>query len=379
MRLVYTDTSFAPYGTAMARVPVLLNEDHAIVEVPQGWLFEIALHRGRTSSPETWASYAAALYDWFQTCEANGWEWDRIEEAHLAAYRNKMLHYPSPVTGRPYSPRTINGRLRRLAMFYGWAFRHGHIAYLPFEYESVRTSRDPNANALAHLGYGEEGAALKLTVRERRALPRALSVAAVRRIRTHLTIRDGLIADWAVATGARRKEVLGLTVAQIPSSQTIGDSSFVAIPITVTKGGRPRDLHVPIPLIDRTNRYIAEERGPLLRRLGLVGTDRKALWLGARGTPLSAKALNKNFLAATKKAGVPATFHALRHTYAIFMLATLTRRDRDREDSGVNALKTLQILLGHASLHTTSLYLSSLDLDPSTLEGSIDEIYGLLQ
>jgi site-specific recombinase XerD len=81
------------------------------------------LDRGRTRSRETWRSYAEALYDWLQTCETNGWAWDAIDEGHLRAYRNQMLYHPSSLTGRAYSPRTVNSRLRRLAMFYSWAFR----------------------------------------------------------------------------------------------------------------------------------------------------------------------------------------------------------------------------------------------------------------
>lgn len=37
----------------------------------------------------------------------------------------QMLYHLSSVTGRAYSARTVNGRLRRLAMFYNWAFSRG--------------------------------------------------------------------------------------------------------------------------------------------------------------------------------------------------------------------------------------------------------------
>ena len=67
---------------------------------------------------------------------------------------------------------------------------------------------------------------------------------------------------------------------------------------------------------------------------------------------------------------IRATFHSLRHTYAIFMLATLTRRLRHEGDGHINAVKTPQLLLGHASLHTTSTYLNAVRLDPQLLRGS---------
>ena len=142
MRLTYTDAAFTHHGVPIAGVPVLLSDDMVIVEGPQRWFFYIALDRGRTRSRATWRSYGEALYDWLQTCQANSWAWDDIEEGHLRAYRNQMLYHSSSVTGRPYTARTINGRLRRLAMFYGWAFRRGLIAELPFEYETVRACQD---------------------------------------------------------------------------------------------------------------------------------------------------------------------------------------------------------------------------------------------
>src|SRR5712691_10393399 len=129
MWLTYTNAAFTHHRVPMPGVPVLLNDDLAIVEGPQRWLFYIALDRGRTRSRETWRSYGEALYDWLQTCQVNGWAWDEIEEGHLRAYRNQMLYHPSSVTGRAYSTRTVNGRLRRLAMFYSWAFRRGLKSY----------------------------------------------------------------------------------------------------------------------------------------------------------------------------------------------------------------------------------------------------------
>src|SRR6266849_2427356 len=227
-----------------------------------------------------------------QNGQANGWAWNEIEEGHLRAFRNQMLYHPSSVTGRVYSTRTVNRRLRRLAMFYTWAFRRGLIALVPFEYETVRASFSADAQLLAHLHTEDVLPALGLTVREYRTIPTALSVQDLRRVRAHLSPRDALIADWAVSTGARRMEVLGLTVNDIPDSHALGDMPFVAIPIT-GKGGRRRALQVPLPIIDRINRYIGEVREPLLRRQSVDPSTTAALWITARGEPVTAKSLTK--------------------------------------------------------------------------------------
>jgi integrase len=136
---------------------------------------------------------------------------------------------------------------------------------------------------------------------------------------------------------------------------------------------------VPLAIIDRTNRYIGEWRNPLLRHRGTDPSTTPELWISRHGKPLGTGSLTKRFGMACRKAGLRATFHSLRHTYAIFMLATLTRRLRHEGDGHVNALKTLQLLLGHASLHTTSTYLNAVRLEPQLLSGSIDDVYRTLQ
>jgi integrase len=167
-------------------------------------------------------------------------------------------------------------------------------------------------------------------------------------------------------------------VGDIPDSHALGNTPFVPVPIT-GKGRRRRALQVPLPIIDRTNRYITEDRRPLLRRRRIDPNATSAVWIGAEGKPLTVKTVTRRFASACDKAGVRATFHSLRHTYAIFMLATLTRRLRHEGGGHVNAVKTLQLLLGHASLHTTSTYVNAVRLDPPLLSGSINDLYQTLQ
>ena len=85
MRLTHTSAAFTHHGVPMPGVPVILSDRMVIAEGPQRWLLYIALDRGRTRSPATWRSYAEALYDWLQKCQANGWMWDGIEEGYLRA------------------------------------------------------------------------------------------------------------------------------------------------------------------------------------------------------------------------------------------------------------------------------------------------------
>jgi hypothetical protein len=117
-----------------------------------------------------------------------------------------------------------------LATFYNWV-RRGLVARVPFEYDTVRAPISADVRLLAHLHTGDGVPALDLTVREYRTIPTALSVHDLRRVRECLAPRRALITDWAVSTGARRIEVLGLTVNDIPDSHALRNTPFVAIPI----------------------------------------------------------------------------------------------------------------------------------------------------
>jgi hypothetical protein len=100
-------------------VTLLLDSEMRLIEPACAWLLlYVALVRGRTRSRETWRTYGEALYDWWQTLVANGWGWDEVGLAEIAAYRDRMLSGPSDCTGRPFSRSTINGRIRTLALFY---------------------------------------------------------------------------------------------------------------------------------------------------------------------------------------------------------------------------------------------------------------------
>jgi Phage integrase, N-terminal SAM-like domain. len=125
--LIFTTESFKPNGTPLTGVPMLLDSEMRLIEPVCAWLMNIAMIRGRTRSSETWRTYGEALYDWWQTLEANQWVWDQITPIQAAAYRDRMLHKPSEQTGQPLAPTTINGRVRIIAMFYRWCYARGLV------------------------------------------------------------------------------------------------------------------------------------------------------------------------------------------------------------------------------------------------------------
>ena len=152
---------------------------------------------------------------------------------------------------------------------------------------------------------------------------------------------DSLAADdWI---GARDRAVLllmygsGLRIAEALS--LTGRDGVVGEVLTVTgKGGKQRA--VPVLPITRAAiaTYVAACPFPL--------DPAEPLFRGAKGGPLSAGMVQKAMAQARRALGLPdtATPHALRHSFATHLLS-----------AGAD-LRSLQELLGHASLGSTQIY-----------------------
>ena len=177
------------------------------------------------------------------------------------------------------------------------------------------------------------------TPRQKRNLPRALSVSdAGQLLETARTLEDNRwigLRDQAVLTllygcGLRISEALGLQRGQAPVA---GQSLRVR-----GKGGRERIVPVLSAVADAVDAYIAacpyflEQGEPLFR--------------GAKGGPLRPAIVQKSVRRLRSALGLDenTTPHALRHSFATHLLG----KGGD--------LRTIQELLGHASLSTTQTY-----------------------
>jgi len=302
-QLLFSTPAFRPDGSSVENVPILLDGRMRLVEPACAWLMHVALVRGRTRSPQTWRTYGEALYDWWQTLEANGWEWNKVGPSELAAYRDQMLR-PRGDTGRPLARSTINGRLRTISRFYRWSVANGLMKMVPFASQEISLSRSRPQGFLTHVdASGGRTQANELTVRHVPMLPRPLAPEAIRRIMALMSARDRLIVEWAVTTGIRRMEVAGLTVRHLKRS---GSEQMSPVQIDETKGGRSRIIYPPAPLVDRTRAYVREERAVLVRRTAVNRTDRDpdALFLTCRGEALKPRRVGAMFTAAAEAAGI---------------------------------------------------------------------------
>jgi site-specific recombinase XerD len=359
-----------------AGFPILLSSEMQIIEPAFAYLLEQAqLH---AYSAETVRTYGEHLYDWFDSLEQSGLDWRDVDEATIAAYRNRMLEAPSPHTGRPYARSTINDRVRSVCRFYAWAHRRRMIDELPFSVRDAPAVRPKATGFLAHAA-GKPSPINTLSITEYETLPRPLRVSDLHRLRAALDMPYRLMAEWAVTTGMRRMELCALRAKQIPRSEGLhlDDDPLVGVALTVAKGGRRRTVYPPLRLLDRTNWYIGEDRAALIGRLRQSHPEYRLppeLFLNRHARPITCARLSAAFAKAFAAAGLTGTAHWLRHTFAMIMLVRLQEEASCKPE--INPLKVLQVLLGHASIQTTATYLRCVELHADEVADTIAYLYG---
>jgi integrase/recombinase XerD len=176
-------------------------------------------------------------------------------------------------------------------------------------------------------------------------LPKALSIGDVEAILdaagapgTTLALRDRALLEVLYGTGARISEAVGLDVDDLTVSEE-GDEGTVLLR---GKGSKERIVPVGRLACEAVGAYLVRARPELVA----AGKGTPALFLNARGGRLSRQSAWTVIVRAADRAGVTAEVspHTLRHSYATHLL-----------EGGAN-VRTVQELLGHASVTTTQVY-----------------------
>lgn len=172
-------------------------------------------------------------------------------------------------------------------------------------------------------------------------LPKALSRRSIERLLDHtpddaLGVRDLAILHVLYATGCRVSELTGLHVGSVVAEHRVLRA--------FGKGGKERLVPIADQALAAVQRYLAEVR-PELR--GRARQDPgPVLFLSRTGRPLDRVRVYQIVQAACQRAGlaVACSPHALRHSFATHLVA------------GGADLRSVQEMLGHASLQTTQIY-----------------------
>jgi site-specific recombinase XerD len=195
------------------------------------------------------------------------------------------------------------------------------------------------------LGNTWESFRLKRPRREKK-IPVVLSQAeALALINAPRNFKHRAILSLAYVSGLRLSEVLNLKLADIDSSRKV-------IRVIRGKGNKSREVNIPDQLIDQMRDYYRKYHPKLFLFESIVP-----------GQPYSETSFRNVINKAAVNAGIKKNLspHVLRHSFATHML-----------ERGLN-LKRLQLMLGHNSLKTTSIYLHLANPDFSNLPNLLEK------
>jgi integrase/recombinase XerC len=151
-------------------------------------------------------------------------------------------------------------------------------------------------------------------------------------ISQYLGFRDRVIMELFYSSGLRLSELAGLNR---------GDCHLTSQILTIYgKGKKERQTPITKTAAEWLKKYLEHPERPLVEK------DSKAVFLNKWGTRLTPRSIDRNFASYLKRSGLSEriTPHTIRHTIATHWL-----------EKGMD-LKTIQTLLGHTSLSTTTIY-----------------------
>lgn len=233
----------------------------------------------------------------------------------LTVSHRDLRAYLAYLSRARYSAKTLNRHLSAIRGLYRWMEREG----------------------VCSSGATEVVASPKLS----RTLPRTMSDADVSRLlgtcdtSTATGLRDRAFLELLYATGARISEVSRLDLDDVDVAQ--------AQVRLFGKGSKERIVPVYATALEWVSRYARDSRPSLVAGSSAA---RRALFVSVRGNRMSSDALRTVFERRVREAGLDASLtpHAMRHTFATELL-----------DGGAD-LRSVQELLGHESLSTTTIY-----------------------
>jgi site-specific recombinase XerC len=297
-------------------------------------------------SAATLRSYGMDLLRWFRFLWAIDVPWNQATRAEARDFCRWLQVAGKParpgaearaVPARQYAPSVRAHSETVLRSFYDVHLDAGTGPIVnPFPLDRARRAGRAHAHHNPMEPYRDQRAGLfrpRLPRRVPRSIPDEEFNEIFARLPSH---RDRALVAFYVSTGARASELLSVTQGGVHPGRQV---------IAVTRKGtrEVQELPASTDAFVWLRLYQAQMAGRIPRG------RRQPLWwtLHPPARPLSYHAVHRMFERAAARAGSTATLHALRHTAAYRMA----------EDPAL-PLTDVQLVLGHAQLATTQIYLT---------------------
>lgn len=278
-----------------------------------GFIRHLALERGLSAhTVRAYGGDVASLLD-----HATRLGHTELADLDLAVLRSWLARLRSQGAARS----TLGRRAAAARVFTAWGFRRGLLDHDPGQLLGTPRAQ----RALPHVLTGPEVAELMN--------PPPSEAAANLVADPGAELRDQAILELLYASGIRVSELTGLDIDDLDEGRRV---------IRVLgKGGKERTVPIGVPALRAVRSYLAEGRP---RAVGPVSGP--ALFLGARGGRIDPRTVRR--VVHARLSAVPGAPdmgpHGLRHTAATHLL------------EGGADLRSVQELLGHATLATTQIY-----------------------
>ena len=262
-------------------------------------------------SPLTLKSYAGdiALFEEFLTARSGSCQWSSVSILDIRAYLARL-------NNKQAARKSIARRISSLRSFYKYLIRENLVKTNPFA--KVRTPKLEK----------------KLPVfLEEVEINQLLEQPDVHEV---LGLRDKAILEFLYATGCRVSELASLTLDRLD----LGNQYVLLL----GKGHKERLVPIGHPCVRALDAYLAQTRVALMKKYKVQ--EHQHIFINSRGTPLTDRSVRRilekyiNQMSLQKHISP----HSIRHTFATHLL-----------EHGAD-LRSVQELLGHASLSTTQIY-----------------------
>lgn len=261
----------------------------------------------RNCSPHTVRNYRIDLMDFGTWCAT--WKSDP-----LCATRRELRMYLGDLDASGRSRRTVNRRLSSLRGFFRYLLAQGYVASSPVD----ALSGPKLDRTLPHRIQPSDMVRL-LSVWQQDESPSGM--------------RNQAILEFLYACGARISECSGMLLSNV---------DFRAGQVRLFgKGSKERIVPLHAMAMESMQRYLEQAR-PALQN----GKNEPYFFLSARGNRMQPDAMRRMFKQTIAAAGLDSSLspHDMRHTFAT-----------DLVEGGAD-LRSVQEMLGHASLSTTQIY-----------------------
>jgi site-specific recombinase XerD len=341
-RMVATGDRYEPYR--------LVGADGVVVAAAASF-FRDLLAAGRAEA--TVRSYGMALLRWFRFLRAAGVRWDRATRAEACDFsrwlqvagKQARPHWrrgdagggAAVPAGGAYAPSVRAHSETVLRAFYDFHLDAGSGPLVnPFPLDRSRRGGRAHAHHNPMEPFRSERSGLyRPRVPDR--IPRSVPDSEFNEIFAGLpSHRDRALVAFYVSTGARASELLSVTVAGTDPGRQL---------ITVVRKGTRELQELPAS----TDAFVWLRLYQVEMAALIPAGRRQPLWWASRrpARPLTYHAVHRMFERVNDRAGTTATLHSLRHTAAYRMA----------EDPAL-PLTDVQLVLGHAQLTTTQIYLT---------------------